>query len=418
MRMIELTKEKFEDFASKSPYNNYCQSANYGMLLAETGFDYSFIGYTTNDYEILAAGMFLTKKIGKTYYYAYCPKGFIINYDDADLVRRFTNNLIKYYKRKKVVFLKINPEIPIATIDINNDYNRITNSNIEILDNIKKLGFKKRKETEPLQLLQPKLTALVDLKNYNINNLDKRIRNKIRSTETNGLELVIADASKIDILYNFVKYMKDRNVNYYRNFYNSFKKTDQADLLLVKVNYETYLLNAKKKVEEETKKNEELNEKLQQDTNEKNLKEKMNSDKILEEYKQDVIYATAGLKKNEETYIGGAIVIKYDNKISIVIAGVDKNYNYLNPNYFLHHKILEKYKDEYDIADINGIADDFTNESKFSGLNKFKFGFNPTVTEYIGELDLIISNWRFKIVEKNNLLSNEFTKKKDVTNTK
>lgn len=415
MRMIELTREKFEDFASKSPYNNYCQTANYGMLMAETGFDYTFIGYTTNDYEILAAGMFLTKKIGKTYYYAYCPKGFIINYDDADLVRRFTNNLIKYYKRKKVIFLKINPEIPIATIDIKNDFNRITNSNIEILDNMKKLGFKKRKETEPLQLLQPKLTALVDLKNYSINNLDKRIRNNIRSTETNGLELVVGDASKIDILYNFVKYMKDRNVNYYRNFYNSFKKSNQADLLLVKVNYETYLLNAKKKVEEETARNEELNEKLQLDTNEKNLKEKMNSDKVLEEYKQDVIYATAGLKKNEETYIAGAIVIKYENKISIVIAGVDKNYNYLNPNYFLHHKILEMYKDEYDIADINGIADDFTNQSKFTGLNKFKFGFNPTVTEYIGELDLVISNWRFKIVEKNNLLSNEFTKKKDTT---
>ena len=98
--------------------------------------------------------------------------------------------------------------------------------------------FKKRKETEPLQLLQPKLTALVDLKNYDINNLDKRIRNNIRSTETNGLELEIADATKIDILYNFVKYMKDRSVNYYRNFYNSFKKSNQADLLLVKVNYE------------------------------------------------------------------------------------------------------------------------------------------------------------------------------------
>lgn len=415
MRMIELTREKFESFANKSPYNNYCQSANYGMLMAETGFDYTFIGYTTNDYEILAAGMFLTKKIGKTYYYAYCPKGFIINYDDADLVRRFTNNLIKYYKRKKVIFLKINPEIPIATIDINNDYNRITNSNIEILDNMKKIGFKKRKETEPLELLQPKLTALIDLKNYDINNLDKRTRNKIRSTENKGLEFEIADASKIDVLYNFIRNMKNRNINYYRNFYNSFKKTNQADLILIKVNYETYLLNSKKKVEEELARNEELNEKLQQDPSEKNLKEKMNSDKILEDYKQDVIYATAGLKRNEETYIAGAIVVKYGNKISIVIAGVDKNYNYLNPNYFLHHKILEKYKDEYDIADINGVANDFTNQSRFTGLNKFKFGFNPTITEYIGELDLIISNWRFKIVEKNNLLSNEFSKKKDTT---
>lgn len=414
MKMIELTKEKFEEFAAKTPYNNYCQSGNFGMMMAETGFDYSFVAYTTNDLEILAAGMFLTKKIGN-YYYAYCPKGYIIDYSDSDLVRRFTNNLKKYYKRKKVIFLKINPEIPIATIDINNDYNRLINSNIDILNNLKALGFKKRKETEPLQLLQPKLTALIDLKTYDLEKLDKRVRHKIRSTESKGLELEIVDATKIDIFYNFVKYMKDRNVNYYRNFYNSFKKSEQADLLLVKVNYEKYLLDAKKKVEEESAKNEELNERLQNDPSEKNLNEKMNSDKILEEYKQDIIYATAGLKKQEDTYIGGALVIKYGNKISIAIAGVDKEYNYLNPNYFLHHSILQMYKNDYEIADINGIADDFTNDSKYSRLNKFKFGFNPTVTEYIGELDLIISEWRFKIVEKNNLLSNEFTKKKDTT---
>ena len=72
------------------------------------------------------------------------------------------------------------------------------------------------------------------------------------------------------------------------------------------------------------------------------------------------------------------------------------------------------YKNDYNICDINGIADDFENESKFKGLNRFKIGFNPEIVEYIGELDLVINNWGFKRVEKNNLLSNEFTKKKDV----
>lgn len=415
MKMIELTREQFEEFAYKNPYKNYCQTANYGLVMSETGFEYSFVGYTTNENKILAAGMFLTKKIGNKYYYAYCPKGFLIDYDDNDLVRRFTNNLIKYYRRKKVIFLKINPEIPIATINQQEDFNRITNSNMEVLDELKKLGFKKRKELEPLQLLQPKLTALINLKDYDINKLEKRFRNKIRSTENKGLEIEVADSTKIEYLYEFIKNMKDRSINYYRNFLNAFKKNNQADLILVKINYEKYLISSKKKVEEEQIRNDELNERLQKDASEKNLNEKMNSDKILEEYKQDVIYATAGMKKQENTYIAGAIVIKYENKITILIAGVDKNYNYLNPNYFLHNKILDMYKDEYEIADINGIANDFSEESKFAGLNKFKMGFNPTITEYIGELDLIISDWRFKLVEKNNLLSNEFTKKKDTT---
>lgn len=412
MRMIEITKEKFEEFTSKSEYKNYCQTANYGMIMSETGFDYSFVAYTTNDLEILAAGMFLTKKIGR-YYYAYCPKGYIIDYNDTELVKKFTRNLIKYYKRKKVIFLKINPEIIIGTINTNT-FEKIPNENTNILENLKSLGFKKRKELNPLELLQPKLTALINLKEYDVNKLDKKVRNNIRNTENNGLTLEVADANKIEILYEFIKNMKDRSINYYRNFYNTFKRTEQADLLLVNIDYETYLINAKKRVEEEQIKNEELNNKLRTDTSEKTLNEKMNSDKALEQYKQDVIYATAGLKRNEKTYIAGAITIKYGNKVSILIAGVDKNYNYLNPNYFLHHKIFEMYKENFDECDINGIADDFSNESKFSGLNKFKMGFNPKIVEYIGELDLIISEWRFKIVERNDLLSNEFTKKKNI----
>ena len=410
--MIEITKEKFEEFTSKSEYKNYCQTANYGMIMSETGFDYSFVAYTTNDLEILAAGMFLTKKIGR-YYYAYCPKGYIIDYNDTELVKKFTRNLIKYYKRKKVIFLKINPEIIIGTINTNT-FEKIPNENTNILDNLKSLGFKKRKELNPLELLQPKLTALINLKEYDVNKLDKKVRNNIRNTENNGLTLEVADANKIEILYEFIKNMKDRSINYYRNFYNTFKRTEQADLLLVNIDYETYLINAKKRVEEEQIKNEELNNKLRTDTSEKTLNEKMNSDKALEQYKQDVIYATAGLKRNEKTYIAGAITIKYGNKVSILIAGVDKNYNYLNPNYFLHHKIFEMYKENFDECDINGIADDFSNESKFSGLNKFKMGFNPKIVEYIGELDLIISEWRFKIVERNDLLSIEFTKKKNI----
>lgn len=414
MKMIEISKEKFEEFANKNPYSNYCQTANYGMVMSETGFDYSFVAYTTNDLEILASGMFLTKKIGKRYYYAYCPKGFIIDYNDTELVKKFTRNLIRYYKRKKIIFLKINPEIPIATIDYKNNFERITNENLTILDNLKSLGFKKRKELAPLELLQPKLTALVNLKDYDVNKLDKKVRSNILKSETNGLELEVADGTKIEVLYEFIKNMKDRNVSYYRNIYNSFKRNELADLLLVKVNYETYLINAKKRVEEEQIKNEELNARLRTDTSEKNLNEKMNSDKALEQYKQDVIYATEGMKKNEVTYIAGAIVIKYKDKTSIFIAGVDKKYNYLNPNYFLHHKIFEMYKKDYDMCDINGIAADFTNESKFKGLNRFKIGFNPEIVEYIGELDLVVNNWGFKRVEKNNLLSNEFTKKKDV----
>ena len=200
MKMLEITKERFDKFCELSPYNNYCQTSNYAMLMAETGFEYSYIAYLDNEDNILAAGMFLIKKISN-FYYAYSPKGFIIDYNDSDLVKRFVHNICKYFKRKKIIFLKINPEIKIATIDYKNNYERIENENINILDTLKSLGFMKRKEIEPLSLLQPKLVALVNLKEYDIEKLDKKVRSNIKKGINNGLEIEVSDASKIDILY-------------------------------------------------------------------------------------------------------------------------------------------------------------------------------------------------------------------------
>ena len=416
MKMLEISKEKFEEFASKSPYNNYCQTDNYGITMTDNGFNYTFIAYTTNNREILAAGMFLTKKIGKRYYYSYCPKGFIIDYNDADLVRRFTTNLKKYYRRKKVIFLKINPEVPIATIDAKKAFEKAKSDNITILDTLKKNGFKKRKEIEPLQLLEPKINCLLNLKEYSVNRLDDEIKEKVLNTENKGLELEIANSSKFDDFFELIKNSTYKNKDYYKKLLINFKKDNEADLALVKVNYEKFLITAKKRVEDEQIKNEELNELLQRNTTEKTLMEKMKSDKVLEEYKQDVIHATQGLRKNEDTYIAGALVIKHDNKITIIAADKDKHYDYLNPDYFLYNRLLDMYKEEYEIANIGALADDFKDNSQFKEYNQLKIDFNPTIYEYIGELDLIISEWRFKIVEKNNLLSNEFSRKRNIDN--
>ena len=410
MKMIEITKDRFEEFVGTSNYKNYCQTSNYGIFMTELGFDYSFIAYADNDENILAAGMFLTKKMGKTYLYAYCPKGYIINYNDKDLIQKFTKNLIKYYKRKNIILLKINPEIPIYTIDYNNNYEKTETASFDILNFLKSLGFKRRKELEPLELLEPKISAIVDTEKYNLDKLDEKTKTIITGT-LNGLELLEVNATKMDTIYSFIK-NDNHLINYYRNFYNSFKKDDLSEMFLIKVNYENFLIDAKKNVERETEINDALNEKLKINVSEEAINQKMESDKMLEKYKNDVIYLTKGLKKKEKTYVGAAIVIKYDNKATIVASGIDENYEYMDPYYFMYHSIIEKYKGTYKYVDLYEIADDFSENSPYKKLNDIKIAFKPKLNENVGEFDLVISEWKFKIAEKNNLLSSEFNKKK------
>ena len=413
MKMIEISEEKFENFRNKNKYDNFCQTSNYGSFMKSLGYNYNYIAYTTNDYEILAAGLVLTKKIGKTYYYAYCPKGFLIDYSDSELVKKFTKNIIKYYKRRKIVFLKINPEVPIATIDSENNYERIANENESILNNLKSLGFKKRKEINPFDLLEPKLTSILSTQDFNIDLINNDIKKNIDISKNNGLELIEGDLTKIEYLYDMAKDYTRENLNYYKDLYTEFKKDEKADLMLVRVNYETYLINAKKRVEQEQDNNNELNKRFKNNTDDEIFVEKMKSDKDLEKYKQDIVYATNGLKNNNDEFVAGALIIKHNNKVSVILSGKTDKYDYLYPDYYLYYKIIEKYKEDYEYIDFYGIANDFDDKSKYYQMNKLKTGFNKKITEYIGELDLIISEWRFKIVEKNNSLSNEFTKQKN-----
>ena len=407
MKMIEISKERFYDFIKNSPYNNYCQSDYYGLVMKNKEYEYSFVAYTDNDENILATSMFLIKKIGR-FFYAYSPRGFVIDYNNTELLKKFTRNLMKYFKRKNIIFLKINPLIPIAEINKNNNYERITNSNIEILDILKELGFKKRKETKPLELIEPKLTSIINLKKFDFNSISEDIKKRIDISNNNGLEIINGDINNLETIFELAKDTTKEDITYYNDFYNEFNNNNNVDLLLVKVNYETYLINAKKRVEDEQIKNDEINEKFKNDTSEEIYEQKMKSDKDLETYKQDVIFATNGLKNNNDIVIMGALIVKWNNKITILLSGKDNNYDYLYPDYYLYYNIIEKYKEKYDVLDFYSIADDFDENSIYYNSNKVKTDFSPIITEYIGELDLVISEWKFKILERNNLLSNEF----------
>jgi len=120
-----------------------------------------------------------------------------------------------------------------------------------------------------------------------------------------------------------------------------------------------------------------------------NLKRKLASDKALNIYNENITLATKYLSQNKTAFIAGAITIKYKNRVNILISGFDQEFKKLCPNYFLHYKLIEYYKKDYDFMDLNGITGDFSNINPYKGLDEFKKGFKPLAFEYIGEFDLL-----------------------------
>lgn len=404
----ELRFNEFEEFANNHPLSSHYQTINYAMLLAQYDYDYDLIGYFENN-ELKAASLILFKNLTTFKRYGYAPKGFLIDYLNPHLLERFTKELINYYQKQNVVFIKINPELVINEIDIKTKETKC-NKNIIAKNYLNELGYFKLKDNVYFESRLPRFNAFLDLKNYNDNQLDKNTRNKIRRAENKGLNYELVEQNGIDILFEFIKKKRKKNVVYYKNYYSMYKKTNSVDIFLVSIDYNKYLLNAKKMYEIELERNAKYNSLLINDNSLKNINNKMESDRRLLAYKNDVMEATNGSKTIGKKYIAGAMVVKYNNRIDIVMSGFDTKYKRFNANYYLHNAIINYYKDSYEILDLNGMTGDFTDKNPYYGLNNFKLGFNPKIYELIGEYDLLLKPMTYRKLYNNGTLAQVLNK--------
>ena len=409
MHIKELSIAEFDSFAKSFPISSYYQTSNYALFMAECGYDYEFIGFVDELGVIKAASLILIKKIGLHLKYGYSPKGFLIDYFDHDLLKRFTAALKDYYE-KKLVFIKINPELAIGEIDLTT---KITNynQNIIIRDYLKEMGFTKLRDNKYFESMFPRFNGIINLQEYSFDALSKNTKNKIRKGVKKGLVFEKKSRDSLDILFQFIKRKKDVDPFYYKSYYNVFERNQSVDLFLVKIDYQQYLINSKKLYDEELEKNMIISKKLIHDNSEVYIKEKMNSDRTLLAYKNDIEMATKGLSEKKDVYIAGAFVIRYLNRVHIVISGFDTNYKHFDANYFLHYQILEYYKNNFKFVDLNGLTGDFTSSNPYKGLNDFKLGFKPHIYEFIGEFDFVLNEHAYKNLIKKGLLAREFNKK-------
>lgn len=406
MFIREMSLAEFKEFANTHFIGNFHESINYALIKAEEGFEYEFIAYGADD--IVGAALILYKKIGSVYF-GYSPRGFLIDYSNDYLLEDFTNKIKEYYKNRNFAFIKINPEIAIAKLNkdtMNFEYNE----NYKIIDMLTKNGYKKLKNNMNFEALLPRVNAIIKLDGYDYNNLSKNTRNKVKKGIRKGLILEKANPDKLNIFYKFIKNKINRDEYYYNDFYNVFSRSSVVDLIMVKVDYKKYLINAQNAYNLELKKNAILNNKLIEKNQAKIINAKMNSDRALLSYKNDIAEASKKINTNEDVYVAGALVIKYQNRVIIQISGFDRSMTRFSANYFLYYALIKYYQNDYKYMDLNGITADMNKSSKYYGLNRFKLGFNPDVYEYIGEFDLIIDEKEYNKLLNFGLLAKEFNK--------
>lgn len=402
MKIVSLTKEQFDRYASKHFYNNYFQTSMYGELMSKYEFSSNYIGFIDENKKLVAASLILYKEIFMNYKYAYAPRGFLIDYSSKELLKDFIDQFKKLLYKQNFIFLKIDPQIFLTERDREGNIIAHNPKANQIVKNLEELGFKYRGQTKYFETVKPRWEAIVKLQD-NIEtiytNLSKNVRNKINKAIRSGIEIYRNQSGDVEGVFNFIKKKHARPLEYYKDFYEIYNKQNMFEIYYARLNTEKYVINSKNSYENELEINDDLAAQIQNPASKgkdirKLINKKMESDKLLNNYKNSLVEATNLLKQYPEGFnIGGAFVIKYGNTAYLLIEGFDERFRDLNCNYLLKWVLIQNSKEEeYKLVNLNGVIGEFKEDKgKYAGLNEMKLGFNSTVAEYIGEFDFVIN---------------------------
>lgn len=410
MKIVKLTSAQFDKFASSHKYRNYFQSSMYGNVMKKFGYRTQFLGIINEYNKLMGATLIIYKEVFMKNKIAYAPRGILFNYENKEQIEELVEKLKNVLGKQGFMLLRIDPYIPLTIRDAQGNIMNINNKGTEIINNLKKAGFSYKGKNLYFENEKPRWEALIILqKNIEetFSRFDKRTRNKIRNAMNSGIEVIKDESKSVNKLYQFAGKKDKKPLSFYKEMTLRFE--NDIDIYYAKINTEKFLINSRRSYEKEVEYNGLLAEKVQDmtlDQRERNqyLNKKMESDKLITTYKNRLLKATDMLKTNPNGItIGGAMVIKYDGAAYIFSEGIDESNSNLNANYLIRWQMIKDYTEQgFKYINLNAIVGDFENKNQYSGLNESKLGFNATVTEYIGEFDIILNNFTYNLYKKMN----------------
>lgn len=404
MKFVKLNEEEFRAFSDTHPLTSFHQTIEWGKLKETNGWKYYLVGVKDQD-QIVAASLILEKKIFLHYNLAYAPRGFLIDYNNMELLEFFTTNLKNLLKKKKTIFLKIDPYAIHLERDI--DGNIVENGidNSSYTENLIKLGYNHTGYNKGLENLQPRWAVSLPLKGKTMDelfqNMEQKTRQLIHKNERNGLKIREITVDELDIFKKIMAHTSerrnfiDRPFEYYKNMLIHMK--EKAKVIICEINLKDFISKMKQEVETnkleiQKKENDiEVGANINVSKTKKKIEElKKSNEKLMikiKKYEQDMA------EDGDVVPLGGIIYMIHGKEVLSLFGGAYAKYmELLSPyttNYEMIKYAVENGYEKYNFYGIDGHYDD--KKSELYGLYDFKRGFGGVVEEYIGEFNLILS---------------------------
>lgn len=431
MKLVNISKEEFKKFADKHVQITFHQTEEWANLKNVNNWKSHYIGLKDKN-KIIAGALLLSKElpfIKKKMFYS--PRGFLIDYNNKNLLKEFTNELKKYIKSDKGIFVKIDPFLEYQEHDNNGNIVKDGYENKSAMKNLESLGYKFFGFNLMQDTLQPRWMHVIETENKSLDDvledMESKTRQILRKNEKCGITTREISREELPIFKDIMSHTSDRRefidrpLSYYEAMWDNLHDSGILKILIAEIDFNVYEKNTKEELEEH--KNELKNRIFKK---EKNIL-KMNEKKYTSSNKQDEeaikrlenqLIKIKELKKEygDKEILGGILFLIYGNEVLSLVGGSHAKLMQFQSAYTVHFEgIKMAVENNYKRYNFYGITGDFRKENPLYGLYLFKKSFGGHVVELIGEYDLIISKFWYKTY---NLAFNTYHKLKNLKKKK
>ena len=401
MKFQEITEKEYRTFWEKHPLKTFLSSPEISKLREKQNWVTNYVGVKEGK-KLVAATMLLSHKRHFNKWEFYSPRGYLLDFNNQELLTFFTTELKKYIKEKHGYIFRVDPYLIYRQRDIDGNIVEDGVDNREIVKELEELGFKKVRVEDTEQVIW---MFSLDLEGKTEEQILKEMkpntRNQIKKTEKFG---IIVKEIEYDELERFQSIMEEtgarkgfkvRNLSYFQQMYKLFHDNKEVKYFITEMNLKKYVEGLEKEKQEKMDKMNSLSDAKYNDGAKKNLMNEIDSiDKRIKE--SDEIREKTG---KDIITLSGSMFMLIKPEVIYLSSGNYEEYMKYNSQYLIQWELI-KYGIENGFKKHNfyGIPANINEHPKDYGIYEFKRGFNGYVEELIGEYELPIT-WHYRVMK-------------------
>lgn len=402
MKIIEIPSEQFNSLTYNHPLASFEQSSNWAKLKAFTGWKGHFIAYVDDSGNYHAFAMLLSKKMPLlNYRLFYAPHGYLIDFENQELLANFHKDLLVYLKQNRAFKVIIDPYLIYQQRDI--DANIIENgiNHKQALENLVNLGYHHTGFNLYYENLQPRWLFRLNLQDKSYDEIFKGFRYEARrrAKRKDYLAIDIRELNRDEIpvykrLMNDTAKRRgfiDRSLAYYEQMYDAMHDDGILHYYVAEIDFDKCRANVNKEIEKSINK---IN-KLKTRSNSSHNENVIHEEEVVLNTNQKLLQTIneANQEYGKKVALSGVTLITYANEAIMLLAGNDEKYlqHFMTSNIIVNELIKKSKEDGYEYYNFYGITGDFDPKSEHYGLYAYKKQYGGEVVELVGQFEYCLS---------------------------